>query len=61
MKRRIMLAKAVSIVVNDQFVDSLKGQGYLQDGESMAISTSPLRIGREEGAFICFNQAPLTE
>jgi len=55
------VGEGVSIVVNDQFVDRLKGQGYLQDGESMAISTSPLRIGREEGAFICFNQAPLTE
>jgi len=55
------VGQGLSIVVNDQFVDSLKGQGYLQDGESMAISTSPLRIGREKGAFICFNQAPLTE
>ena len=51
----------VSIVVNDQFVSSLKEQGLLQDGLSMATSTSSLRIGRDKGAFICFNKAPNAE
>jgi hypothetical protein len=51
----------VTLVVNDQFVTSLKEQGLLQDGQSMATSTSSLRIGRGNGALICFNKDPNSE
>ena len=55
------VGEGVSIVVNDNFVTSLKRQGYAQDGQSMAVSTKPLRIGRETGAFVSFNSDTITD
>ena len=55
------VGEGVSIVVNDNFVTSLKRQGYAKDGQSMAVSTKPLRIGRETGAFVSFNSDTITD
>lgn len=55
------VGERVSIVVNDNFVTSLKRQGYAKDGQSMAVSIKPLRIGRETGAFVSFNSDTITD
>ena len=55
------VGEGVTIVVNDNFVTSLKRQGYAKDGQSMAVSTKPLRIGRETVAFISFNSDTITD
>ena len=55
------VGEGVTIVVNDNFVSSLKTQGYVKDGQSMAVSIKPLRIGREATAFISFNSDTITD
>lgn len=55
------VGEGVTIVVNDNFVTSLKRQGYATDGQSMAVSTKPLRIGRETTEFISFNSDTTTD
>ena len=55
------VGEGVTIVVNDNFVTSLKRQGYAKDGQSMAVSIQPLRIGREATAFISFNSDTITD
>ena len=55
------VGERVSIVVNDNFVTSLKRQGYAKDGQSMAVSIKPLRIGRDRSAFVSFNSDTITD
>ena len=54
------VGEQVTIVVNDNFVTSLKRQGYAIDGQSMAVSTKPLRIGRDRSEFVSFNADTIT-
>jgi hypothetical protein len=55
------VGEQVSIVVNDNFVSSLKTQGYVKDGQSMAVSIKPLRIGRDRSEFVSFNADKVTD
>jgi len=55
------VGERVSIVVNDNFVTSLKRQGYAKDGQSMAVSIKPLRIGRDRSEFVSFNSDTITD
>ena len=55
------VGERVSIVVNDRFVTGLKQRGYAKPGQSMVVSTQPLRIGREVGAFVSYNSDAVTE
>ena len=57
---RFCLSLCLTIVVNDNFVTSLKRQGYAIDGQSMAVSTKPLRIGRDRSEFVSFNADTIT-
>ena len=49
------MGKATTIMMNDNFITDGFDTGYYGYENGLVVSTKPLRIGRDQTEFVCFN------